>query len=34
VPLPAREQSLVAEGLTLLRRQFPIHVRGIGSDKE
>jgi hypothetical protein len=34
VPLLAREQSLVTEGLTLLRRQFPVPVRGIDSDND
>src|SRR5262249_49664701 len=29
VPLLAREQSLVLEGLAILRRQFPVPIRGI-----
>jgi hypothetical protein len=32
VPLVAREQSLVVEGLEVLRRQFPVPVKGIDSD--
>jgi hypothetical protein len=34
VPLLAREQSLVAEGLEVIRRQFPIPVLGIDSDND
>lgn len=34
VPLLAREQSLVTEGLAILRRQFPIPVLGIDSDND
>jgi hypothetical protein len=34
VPLVAREQSLVVEGLGVLRRQFPMRVRGIDSDND
>ena len=34
VPLVAREQSLVVEGLEVLRRQFPIPIRGIDSDND
>ncbi len=34
VPLVAREQSLVVEGLGVLRRQFPMPVRGIDSDND
>src|SRR5262249_32818583 len=34
VPLLAREQSLVAEGLGVIRRQFPVPVRGIDSDND
>ena len=34
VPLVAREQSLVAEGLEVLRRQFPVPVLGIDSDND
>ncbi|HUR47930.1 MAG TPA: transposase family protein, partial [Acidimicrobiales bacterium] len=34
VPLVAREQSLVVEGLTVLRRQFPMPIRGIDSDND
>jgi hypothetical protein len=34
VPLMAREQSLVVEGLTVLRRQFPMPIRGIDSDND
>ena len=34
VPLLVREQSLVVEGLGLLRRQFPIPVVGIDSDND
>jgi hypothetical protein len=34
VPLLAREQSLVAEGLAVLRRQFPVPVLGIDSDND
>src|SRR4029079_18920264 len=32
VPLLARGQSLVAEGLDMIRRQFPVPVLGIDSD--
>jgi hypothetical protein len=31
VPLVAREQSLVVEGLEVIRRQFPVSVLGIDS---
>jgi hypothetical protein len=34
IPLLAREQSLVAEGLTVIRRQIPIPVLGIDSDND
>ncbi|HKA53663.1 MAG TPA: transposase family protein [Candidatus Binatia bacterium] len=34
VPLLAREQSLVVEGLEVIRRQFPIPVLGIDSDND
>jgi hypothetical protein len=34
VPLVAREQSLVVEGLGVLRRQFPMPIRGIDSDND
>ena len=34
VPLVAREQSLVAEGLTVMRRQFPMPIRGIDTDND
>jgi Integrase core domain len=34
VPLVAREQSLVVEGLEVLRRQFPMPIRGIDSDND
>jgi len=34
VPLVAREQSLVVEGLGVLRRQFPVPIRGIDSDND
>lgn len=34
VPLVAREQSLVVEGLSVLRRQFPMPIRGIDSDND
>ena len=34
VPLLVREQSLVVEGLKILRRQFPIPVVGIDSDND
>ncbi len=34
VPLVAREQSLVAEGLTVMRRQFPMPVLGIDTDND
>ena len=34
IPLLAREQSLVVEGLTVLRRQFPMPIRGIDSDND
>ena len=30
----AREQSLVVEGLAILRRQFPIPIRGIDTDND
>jgi hypothetical protein len=34
VPLVAREQALVVEGLEVLRRQLPIPIRGIDSDND
>ncbi len=34
VPLLAREQSLVVEGLEVLRRQFPVPILGIDSDND
>jgi hypothetical protein len=34
VPLLAREQSLVAEGLDVMRRPFPVPVLGIDSDND
>lgn len=34
VPLVAREQSLVVEGLEVLRRQFPVPIKGIDSDND
>jgi len=34
VPLMAREQSLVAEGLEAIRRQFPVPVLGIDTDND
>src|SRR6516165_5312740 len=34
VPLVAREQSLVAEGLEVIRRQLPMPVLGIDSDND
>lgn len=34
VPLVAREQSLVVEGIIVLRRQFPMPIRGIDSDND
>lgn len=34
VPLMAREQSLVVEGLKVLRCQFPMPIRGIDSDND
>jgi hypothetical protein len=34
VPLLAREQSLVTEGLAVIRRQFPVPVLGIDSDND
>jgi hypothetical protein len=34
VPLLAREQTLVVEGLEVIRRQFPVPVRGIDSDND
>jgi hypothetical protein len=34
VPLMAREQSLVVEGLGVLRGQFPMPIRGIDSDND
>jgi Integrase core domain len=34
VPLLAREQSLVTEGLDVIRRQFPVPVKGIDSDND
>ena len=34
VPLVAREQSLVAEGLKVMRRQFPMPLLGIDTDND
>jgi hypothetical protein len=34
VPLLAREQSLVVEGLLVLAQQFSIPIRGINSDND
>lgn len=34
VPLLAREQSLVVEGLEVIRRQLPVPIRGIDSDND
>jgi Integrase core domain len=34
VALVAREQSLVVEGLEIIRRQFPVPIRGIDSDND
>jgi hypothetical protein len=34
VPLLAREQSLVTQGLEVIRRQFPVPVLGIDSDND
>jgi hypothetical protein len=34
VPLLAREQSLIVEGLNVLRRQFPMPIRGIDTDND
>jgi Integrase core domain len=34
VALVAREQSLVVEGLEVIRRQFPVPIRGIDSDND
>ena len=34
VRVVAREQSLVVEGLEVLRRQFPMPIRGIDSDND
>jgi hypothetical protein len=34
VPLVAREQSLVVEGLEVIRRQFPMPILGIDSDND
>jgi hypothetical protein len=34
VALVAREQSLVVEGLEVIRRQFPIPIKGIDSDND
>jgi hypothetical protein len=34
VPLLAREQSLVVEGLAVMRRQFPVPIRGIDTDND
>src|SRR5262249_40611134 len=34
VPLLAREQSLVTEGLEVIGRQLPIPIRGIDSDND
>jgi hypothetical protein len=34
IALVAREQSLVVEGLEVLRRQFPVPIKGIDSDND
>jgi hypothetical protein len=34
VPLVAREQSLVVEGLEVLRRRFPVPIKGLDSDND
>ena len=34
IPLLAREQSLVVEGIEVLRRQFPVPILGIDSDND
>ena len=34
IPLLAREQALVVEGLTVLRRQFPMPILGIDTDND
>jgi hypothetical protein len=34
VPLLARERTLIAEGLDVLRRRFPVPVLGIDSDND
>ena len=34
VPLLAREQSLVVEGLEVIRKQFPIPILGIDTDND
>ncbi|HLJ95772.1 MAG TPA: hypothetical protein VKU02_21530 [Gemmataceae bacterium] len=34
IPLLAREQALVAEGLDVIRRQFPMPILGIDSDND
>jgi Integrase core domain len=34
VPLVAREQSLVVEGLEVIRRQMPVPIRGIDTDND
>ena len=34
VPLVAREQFLVIEGLAVMRRQFPVPIRGIDTDND
>ena len=34
VPLPAREQSLVIEGIEAISRVFPVPVRGMDSDND
>src|SRR6202042_3046260 len=34
IPLVAREQSLVAEGLEVIRCQFPIPILGIDTDND
>ncbi|MBT7067123.1 MAG: transposase family protein [Verrucomicrobia bacterium] len=34
IPLLAREQSLVAEAMLLLKQQFPIRIQGINSDND
>ena len=34
IPLVAREQSLVVEGLGVLRHQFPMPIRGIDTDND